>query len=452
METKKQHPDLRTIVVAMLAGEWILKAVLKRMAGVCVRQHRFLGPFARRALAAFPSPPSLFRLHYFAWKDVEFNRAVFNLRLRKDRSKVAPATMSPAPSAENWGVATITTPNGLPERFGMKESELEWFADTAGRNNKDESLRLRHYTVRWMKKQTGKVRLLESPKRRLKTIQRKILREILDHIPPHPAAHGFRAGRSVVSYAGPHCGREIVLRFDLADFFPSVGRARVEAIFRTAGYPEAIAKLFAGLCTTRLPRDVWDARPGPAADGSDHATWQRLNQAHLPQGAPTSPALANLCAYRLDCRLLALAQASGATYTRYADDLAFSGGADLARGWKRFQTAVAVIALEEGFALNFRKTRAMRPGHRQKLAGVVVNVRPNIPRGEFDRLKAILTNCVRNGPDGENREGHRDFRAYLLGKIAHVAMLNPARGAKLRAIFERIRWTDLQDGSKIPAG
>jgi RNA-directed DNA polymerase len=111
-----------------------------------------------------------------------------------------------------------------------------------------------------------------------------------------------------------------------------------------------------------------------------------------------------------------------------------------------------VIALEEGFALNFRKTRAMRPGHRQRLAGVVINVRPNVARTDFDRLKAILTNCVRSGPEGQNRDGHGDFRAYLLGKVALVAMLNPTRGAKLRAIFERIPWPDPPAGHTIPAG
>jgi hypothetical protein len=428
MQTKTRLSKVTEIATAMLAEEWELKAVVDRMAAVCVRRHQFLMPFAQRAIAAFPKRPWISKLLLFASMDAEFIRAILNFGKRKKRYKFVPQAMTPVAAAAGWKVAEITTSPALARWLELTESDLAWFADTAGRNAKDEFPKLRHYTVHWLTKPGGKVHLLESPKRRLKAIQRRILREILDHIPPHPAAHGFRSGRSVVSYAEPHGGREIVLRFDLADFFPSVGRAKVEAVFRTAGYPESVAKLLAGLCTTRLPRDVWNIRPLPAADGSDHATWQRLNQAHLPQGVPTSPALANLCAYRLDCRLAALAEAAGATYTRYADDLAFSGGPDLARGWKRFQTAVAVIALEEGFALNFRKTRAMRPGHRQKLAGVVVNVRPNISRLEFDRLKATLTNCVRNGPDGENREGLRDFRSYLQGKVAHVTMLNPARG------------------------
>nr|WP_279609414.1 LysR substrate-binding domain-containing protein [Burkholderia cenocepacia] len=161
---------------------------------------------------------------------------------------------------------------------------------------------------------------------------------------------------------------------------------------------------------------------------------------HLPQGAPTSPALANLCAFRFDLRLAALARSLDATYTRYADDLAFSGGGALARDIERLQIRIAAIALEEGFALQLRKTRVMRRGARQQLAGVVVNRHPNLARDAFDRLKAILTNCIRHGPASQNRDAHPDFRAHLAGRVAHAAALNAARGAKLRALFDRIAW------------
>ena len=161
---------------------------------------------------------------------------------------------------------------------------------------------------------------------------------------------------------------------------------------------------------------------------------------HLPQGAPTSPALANLVAYRLDVRLHALAQKLGATYTRYADDLAFSGDQRLERAAKRLQVLVGVIAAEEGFELHFRKSRFMRQGVRQQLAGVVVNVRPNLKRKAYDELKATLYNCARQGPESQNRAGHADFRRHLAGRIAYVKMLHPERGAKLQALFERIVW------------
>jgi hypothetical protein len=161
---------------------------------------------------------------------------------------------------------------------------------------------------------------------------------------------------------------------------------------------------------------------------------------HLPQGAPTSPGLANLCAYRIDCRLSGLAVSAGATYTRYADDLAFSGDEEFERCVERFATNAAAVLLEEGFNVHHRKTRIMRQGVRQYLAGVVINERVNIVRADFERLKAMLTNCARYGPESQNREGHASFRLHLQGRVGFVEMVNPDKGLRLRRIFERIQW------------
>ena len=90
--------------------------------------------------------------------------------------------------------------------------------------------------------------------------------------------------------------------------------------------------------------------------------------------------------------------------------------------------------------MNHRKTRVMRQGVRQQLAGLVLNDRPNVKRAEFDRLKATLTNCVRSGPEGQNRERHPQFRAHLEGRVNFVETVNSARGKQLRTIFDRIRW------------
>jgi hypothetical protein len=150
--------------------------------------------------------------------------------------------------------------------------------------------------------------------------------------------------------------------------------------------------------------------------------------------------LANLCAYRLDCRLTALARKVGAVYTRYADDLAFSGDRDFERRARPFYFLVCRIALEEGFEINTRKTRFLRSGVRQRIAGVVLNAHPNLQRSKYDRLKAILFNCVGQGPESQNRDDHPNFRAYLTGRIAYLHMLNPQRAQKLRNLFDRIQW------------
>jgi RNA-directed DNA polymerase len=161
---------------------------------------------------------------------------------------------------------------------------------------------------------------------------------------------------------------------------------------------------------------------------------------HLPQGAPTSPSLANLCSYRLDCRLNGLAQFERAAYTRYADDLAFSGGEKFERSAARFATQVAVILQEEGFSVHHRKTRIMRQSVRQHLAGLVTNERLNVRRSDFDVLKAILTNCVRHGPESQNREAHPYFREHLAGRIGFMESIHAEKGRRLRAIFDQIEW------------
>jgi len=101
---------------------------------------------------------------------------------------------------------------------------------------------------------------------------------------------------------------------------------------------------------------------------------------------------------------------------------------------------VAAILMEEGFNVHHRKTRVMRQGVRQHLAGLVTNEKLNVVRADFDKLKAILTNCVRHGAESQNREGHPAFRQHLDGRIGFVEMVNWAKGARLRRIFEQIEW------------
>ena len=314
---------------------------------------------------------------------------------------------------------------------------LRWFADQ-WRIARDEQSRLQHYHYRWVPKRSGGQRLIEIPKERLRRIQQTILRRILDLVPPHPSAHGFRRGHSCVTHAARHTGQHAVIRMDLKDFFPSIQHSRVQALFEKLGYPESVAGTLARICVNRAPQGLFrDKQAGGSLAWSER---QALKSPHLPQGSPCSPALANLCAYRLDIRLESLARSMGASYSRYADDLAFSGGEEFARSAERFHIQAAAIALEEGFRVNTRKTRLMREGTRQQLTGIVVNAHPNIAREEYDRLKAVLTNCMRHGPASQNRQNHPNFQSYLAGRISYVAMVNSDRAAKLQRLFENIVW------------
>lgn len=210
---------------------------------------------------------------------------------------------------------------------------------------------------------------------------------------------------------------------------------RVHGLFRCLGYPWAVARALTGLCATTTRASVIASAPAAWRDR------ERYHFMHLPQGAPTSPALANLCAHRLDCRLRGLAGRLDAQYTRYADDLAFSGSDELDAEIGPFLRAVAAIVEDEGFALNEAKTRIMRRHRRQQVTGLVVNDHLNVPRRDYDRLKATLHNCLRHGPAAQNRDGHADFRAHLDGRVTWVETVNRRRGLKLRQMFEAINWS-----------
>jgi retron-type reverse transcriptase len=159
---------------------------------------------------------------------------------------------------------------------------------------------------------------------------------------------------------------------------------------------------------------------------------------HLPQGAPSSPSLANAVAYRLDARLAGLAATLGADYTRYADDLAFSGPQTLPL--YRLLPGVRQIAAAEGFRVRTDKTRIAAAHQRQRLTGLVVNTAPAVSRAEYDTLRALLHNCARTGPEAQNRAGHKDFQAHVRGRVEWVAAGRPGRGAKLRTLYESINW------------
>jgi hypothetical protein len=434
---------VRTIAEAMLAGLPERGGVVSRIAAVLGDAPLWAHELADAAIARFGpnwADADIDALARFVADAPGFVRAWHGDRRPGVMRVVRRAPVQrplPAPLAAS-DVPQWPTCGDLAAWLGVSASELEWLSDRWRVDARSSGSPLHHYTYVAYDKRRGGCRLIEIPKGRLREAQRRVLHGLLDRVPPHDAVHGFRKGRGIVSFAAPHADRDVVVRFDLADFFVSVHAARVHALFDTLGYPAEVARTLTALCTNRVPSARLLAPD--LRERLDWATRQRYRNRHLPQGAPTSPALANLCAFRFDMRLAALARTLDATYTRYADDLAFSGGAALARNAERLEVKVAAIALDEGFALQLRKTRVMRRGVRQQLAGVVVNRHPNVARDEFDRLKAILTNCIRHGPASQNRDAHPDFRAHLAGRVAHATALNAARGAKLHALFGRIAW------------
>lgn len=356
-----------------------------------------------------------------------------------------PAMSTPPRALTSVSLPALDTPGDLAKWLDIAPEELDWFADINGWGSSTGTEKLHHYHYWWRQKASGGMRLIEAPKSRLRAIQRKILHEILDRVPVHNAAHGCVPGRSVFGNAAMHSGQATVLRLDLTEFFPGIRASRVHALFRTLGYPMETARYLTGLTTHCISFAVVRSVPADAevstATRRERMTWaKRYLERHLPQGAPTSPALANLCAYRLDLRLDGAAQETGGRYSRYVDDLVFSFNTASRARCLRIALMAYGIILEEGFSPNIRKTRVMPRGRAQHVTGLVVNDKPNLPRREYDLLKAILTNCTRYGPASQNREARPDFRAHLLGRLSYLRQINPARASKLQALFEKIQW------------
>jgi RNA-directed DNA polymerase len=325
----------------------------------------------------------------------------------------------------------LSTPAEIATVLGLTIPRLRWLAFHS------EAATRTHYVRFTIPKRSGGHRNLFAPHKELAAAQEWILRNILDKVATHPAAHGFVKTRSTVSNATPHVDQDVVVNADLIDFFPTITFPRVLGIFKQLGYSAAVATILALLCT-ESPRRV-----AVYAGKTFHvATGPRT----LPQGACTSPALSNLAARRLDSRLSGIAGKLGYQYTRYADDLTFScrsadrDAADSpAKKIGYLLARLRHIAQDEGFAVNEKKTRVLKRAARQEVTGVVVNKRPGVPRDLYKRLRAILHRAGHEGLAAQNRQNLPHFEAWLKGMIAYVTMVNAKQGQALADALARVQ-------------
>lgn len=321
------------------------------------------------------------------------------------------------------GLPVLATPADLARALGIEIPALRQLAFHAVAAAKP------HYVYFEVPKRSGGVRLLASPHRRLRAAQTFIEEQILSKQALTESAHGFVPGRSTLTNATPHVGSAFVVNLDLKDFFPSITFPRARGIFASMGYSGAVATLLA-LLTTEPPR--------VRAELDGEVYWVAAGPRGLPQGACTSPTLSNLAARKLDKRLAGLAHKLGLTYTRYADDLTFSGPADKQSiaGW--LIARVRHVAKEEGFVLHEEKGRVQRKKGRREVTGVVVNDKPGVAREEVRALRAILHRAKTTGLEAQNRAGLPRFAEHVRGRIAYVSMIDPEKGAKLRAALEAL--------------
>jgi retron-type reverse transcriptase len=304
----------------------------------------------------------------------------------------------------------------LAAAMGITVNELRFLAFARGTS------KVTHYVQFTIPKRSGGVRLISAPMERLKRAQHWILEHMLERQWMHDAAHGFRQGRSIVSNARPHVGADVVINLDLKDFFPTVTYKRVKGLFRSFGYSESVATVCALLCTE--PREV-------TVDVDGERYHVALTERFLPQGAPTSPAISNLLCRALDSRLASIAEKLGYQYTRYADDLTFSGPRESNPG--RLMRRIHWVVEHEGFTVHPDKTRVLRKSRRQEVTGVVVNETCTISRDTLKKFRAVLFQIEKDGPEGKSWGNTPDVIAAIEGFANYVAMVNPEKGTPLQA-------------------
>jgi hypothetical protein len=324
------------------------------------------------------------------------------------------------------GLPALNTAEDVASAIGISTPELAWLAYHRTAAKMD------HYNRFTIPKKRGGVRVISSPKKKLRVAQGWLLVEILDKLPVHDAAMAFRPGRSVVDNAKRHAGKPVIIKLDLEDFFPSVGVKRVKGIFESVGYNEGVATILA-LIATETPR------VSVMLDGEK--LWAAVGERALPQGACTSPALTNFLCRKLDARLAGLGAKMGFTYTRYADDLVFSTD-DTNALIGPFLALVRQIVTGEGFRENQKKTQILRPHQRQIVTGLVVNqddAGPRVSRNDVRRFRAFLHGCEAKGFEAMTQVVGRDAQSYAKGYLAFLHMARPEVAAKFAEAHPWVR-------------
>jgi retron-type reverse transcriptase len=302
------------------------------------------------------------------------------------------------PSASSFELIFLELTSCLGLRHG---ATIRWLLSIRNRENpagaKFDSL----YSKHEIPKKSGKMRLISAPNALLKRIQKSIAVNLLDPLGAHDAAYGFVIGRSIVGNANLHVGKPMVVNADVRNCFPSVR------------WPLVRAALIRDLSDRLSPLSISFLVDLCTAEGV------------LPIGAPTSPAILNRVLFKTDQILSEHATLRDCSYSRYADDITFSGN----------ENSVALLGVARGvlgrigLVLDPKKTNIFRRGRRQICTGLVVNDRVNVPRSIRRRVRAAVHAFEHGRPLDWN--GELMSPSGLLGRLEFLKMVAPSTAAPL---------------------
>lgn len=313
------------------------------------------------------------------------------------------------------------------------------------------------YRVFEIRRRTGKTpRLISTPLPSLMNVQRWILDNILSSLPTHPSSYAYENGKSIRMCAERHLGARWLVKMDLHDFFHNITEKDVFDVFDRIGYSRLTSLELSRLCTRsasflvsqdpsryKVPGRVYSAIPD----------YQTSYLGFVPQGAPTSGAIANQVAMSLDYRLSMLADRDSCIYTRYADDLTFSSAGSFSRSDAiNLIRRVTSIVESCGFIVHRKKTRIVTPGARKIVLGLLVDTdRVRLPREISSRIVTHIRGVEEFGLP--NHRTHRGFSSsfgfirHVEGLLAYAHDIEPEWAAKMAD-----RWGDALEtgGWKFP--
>ena len=314
------------------------------------------------------------------------------------------------------GLPNLDTLADIADAMKVSTDDLVWLCYERSTTETD------HYSRFEIPKRSGGVRLISSPKPKMRIAQSWINLNILEKLTPSSYCYAFRPKTSILDNAEQHVKKKVIVKLDVRDFFPSITFNRVRGYFEYLGYNPGVATVLA-LLTTDAPRVriTIKGRSQIVAVGARS----------LPQGACTSPALANLIASRLDARLAGFIETLDGqwSYTRYADDLTFST-TDEEPPIGQLIATVGRIAKDENFEIKAEKTRIMRSPRRQSVTGLIVGDEVRIPKATIKKMRALFHNIETRGKDVVSEELGKDAINVARGYWAYLYMVSPTQANK----------------------
>jgi len=294
-----------------------------------------------------------------------------------------------------------------------------------------------YYSYYLIKKKKGGFRRIIAPYRNIKILQIWIKENILDKVEVNKKATGFIKHRSILMNAKFHENNSIILNLDLANFFESIPEKRVYGIFKSLGYSSNLAVDFAKICTTKISEYTFDNLSD--AEKVHFEDLRNLKEPFLVQGAPSSPGLSNLVCRKLDLRLSKLANKLGANYSRYVDDITFSGSEI---NLPNFDILKKIIE-DEGFKINWNKGGRYKRGQKQLVTGLLIDRKVRITKKFKKEIYRHLYFCKKYGAYSHFQRISPDKgykKEWLLGKIYYVHSIEPDEAKKMLEIVKQINW------------